>query len=303
MRQLLARDDIDLNTILNRKGRIKTTLLQSAVRSGNMEVVNLLLSKDGIDVNLYCDVSPVIMALQFQLMKMAESLLARDDLDLNVMDRDGNHLLLYSENLGLDKVKLILDRTNVDPNLAGSHGQTVLINACFSPKNDADLIEFLLDHEGIDVNRQDHNGMTAFGYAVLRQSYGYHHPKVINFLLDRDDIDFNHLDRHGQTPLFYAASNKEVSVTDRLLQKKGIDVNIRDIDGSTVLQCLFDRDSYPDDRSVDIVRLLLSHHADPNITDNNGVSALSKVIEIQRTWGANEYLERIESLLRAAGAR
>ena len=62
---------------------------------------------------------------------------------------------------------------------------------------------------------------------------------------------------------------------------------------------------YPnDDVGVDFVRILLSHRdIDPNIVDNNGFSALSKVIELGRTQGKNKYRQEIESLLRAAGAR
>jgi hypothetical protein len=32
--------------------------------------------------------------------------------------------------LGLDKVKLILDRTNIDPDLMGAYGRTPLMMAC-----------------------------------------------------------------------------------------------------------------------------------------------------------------------------
>ena len=89
-------------------------------------------------------------------------------------------------------------------------------------------------------------------------------------------------------------------MTDLLLRKKGIDINARNNHGSTALAyaCTI----YPnDDVGVDFVRILLSHRdIDPNIVDNNGFSALSKVIELQ---GKNKYRQEIESLLRAAGAR
>lgn len=83
--------------------------------------------------------------------------------------------------LGLDKVKLILDRTNVYLDFVGVYGRTALMMASCKDKEDLDLIEFLSD-QGIDVNRQDDYGLTALCYAV-RSCLS----KVIKFLLDRDD--------------------------------------------------------------------------------------------------------------------
>ena len=288
VRQLLARDDIDLNTHKN----TAWTPLILAIESRNMEVINLLLSKDGIDVNLRPEhnITPVMMAIKHGPMEIVESLLARDDLDLSVLDRSGNHVLLYSMRLGLDKVKLILDRTNVDPDFVGVEGGTALMNACSADEEALDLIEFLLD-QGVDANRQDAEGLTAFCYAVIYDRY-----KVIKFLLNRDDIDPNLPDAVGYTPLFQALFQKNLLMVDLLLRKKGFDVNAKDNDGSTALAyaCTITR-------HVPSVGILLSHRGiDPNIVDNHGVSVLSKV---RRTRGTNRYNPKIEFLLCAAGAR
>jgi Ankyrin repeats (many copies) len=111
-------------------------------------------------------------------------------------------------------------------------------------------------------------------------------------------VDHNLPDLRGNTPLVYAIVRGHLSVLDMLLQKDGIDVNAQNIVGSTALAYAC-ADTQPDDHTVDSVRLILSHpDIDPNILDNNGVSALSRV-----TGGTDQYRERIESLLRAAGAR
>ena len=84
-----------------------------------------------------------------------------------------------------------------------------------------------------------------------------------------------------------------------LLQKKGIDVNARNND-ALAIACTAHWHEY---HAADFVHLLLSHHdTNPNIVDNNGVSVLSKVIELGRTSNRNEHFQRIEDLLRAAGA-
>ena len=109
VRQLLARDEINVNTV----GYSGTaTPLIAAIRTGNMEINNLLLGNDGIDVNFHPQSisAPLMVAIESGLIEVVESLLARDDLDLNIVDDSGDHLLLYSTRLGLaDKVKLILN--------------------------------------------------------------------------------------------------------------------------------------------------------------------------------------------------
>jgi uncharacterized protein len=293
IRQLLARDDIDVNAV----GDWGETPLLKAIEIGNMEVINLLLSKDGIEINF---LAPLLSAIIKGRMEVVDSLFARDNLDLNTVDRRGDHLLLYAAwfGLGLDKVKLILDRTNVNPDFVGTGGHTAFIIACRTEHENLELIEFLVE-QGINVNRQGGASMlTGFCYAVFHGRF-----KIIKFLLNRDDVDHNRPDSRGNTPLFYSIARKHLSVVDMLLQKDGIDVNARNIVGSTALAntCA---DTQPNDHTVDSVRLLLSHpDIDPNILDNNGVSALSRVIELRRTGGTNQYRERIESLLRAAGAR
>ena len=319
VRQLLARDDIDLNTvgIVEWEGTVTPLLaargtatpLLAAIESRNMEVINLLLSKDSIDVN-FCpqsNMTPLLMAIRHGPMEVVESLFARDDVDLNVVDYDGNHVLLESMGLGLDKVKLILDRSNVDPNIVSPTGRTAIMIACSMEKGDLDLIEFFL-HQGIDINRQDAGGRTAFCWAVNSGC-----SKVVKLLLDRDDMDPNLPDARGHTPLFYCISpfssglrrSSDMDIMDLLLRKEGIDVNARDIGGSTALAfaCAL---PWPD-RAFDYAGLLLSHGTDPNILDNNGVSALSEVIyrrtHICGTKAYSQNLQKLESLLRAAGAR
>ena len=299
VRQLLAREDIDPNSVVCEG--MKTPLLE-AMESGNIVIVNLLLSKDGIDVNLrpeFNNIAPLMMAIQLRSIEVVESLLARDDLDLNIVDDHGDHVLFYliRAGLGLDKVKLLLDR-NVDPDFLGAQGRTAFMIACSMPnKQDLDLIEFLLD-QGIDGNRQDaFFGETAFHCAVTRGC-----SKVLEFLLDRDDIDPNVPDAGGNTPLFRAVRDREFAVADLILRKTGIDVNARDDGGSTLLARVC---TYPqaDDDTVDFVDSLLSHYgADPNIVDNDGVSILSRVLELGRVY-VSEPHQRIGSLLHAAGAR
>ena len=99
VRQLLARDNIHLNTVFTLGGIGVTTPLLAAIESRNMDIINLLLGKYGIDVNLRPEynIPPLMKAIRSRVpVEVIESLFARDDLDLNIMDNKDDHLLLYS---------------------------------------------------------------------------------------------------------------------------------------------------------------------------------------------------------------
>jgi ankyrin repeat protein len=311
--QLLTRDDVDPNAI-GFKGT--TTPLTTVCFLCYTEIIHLLLARYGIDVNLHNNVdknTPLMLAVQggMSMEGVVKSLLARDDVDPNIVNSNGEHVLMYAVICQRrDIVKSLLDRSNVDPNFQSQvHGCTALMWASsyydvkdpeivkrFFHHEGIDLnqqdtlgqtIKLLLNQEGIDVNRQDALGRTALCWAAFHGS-----SKATKVLLGRDDIEPNLRDNDGQTPLIWA-SRECLPVVNLLLRKKGIDLNAKDNHGCTPLThaCFVS--------NVAIVRLLLSHRdTDPNPVDNNGVSLLAKVKD--NRWG---HRKEVKSLLRAAGAR
>ena len=83
MEQLLARDDVDFNA---RGEFYGSTPLIGACRKGHVEIINLLLAKDGIDINLAHGTTPLIAAVEKGLVEVVESFLARDDLNPNIVE-------------------------------------------------------------------------------------------------------------------------------------------------------------------------------------------------------------------------
>ncbi|KAN0074269.1 Ankyrin repeat-containing domain protein [Elaphomyces granulatus] len=242
VRQLLARDDVNPNTT-------DGSPLLLAISSRNTEIVELLLAKDGIDVNLcsryhsrYHRISPLMMAVERGWVEVVESLLARDELDPNIV----TSVLPYSVFLGRDIVKLFLSRPNVDPNVANENMcHTVLMKACSELfPEDPGMVEFLLD-QGVEVNRKDAYGRTALWHAIHTG-----HSKTIKVLLDREDTDLSVPDGFGRTPLAWATANVDLSLVKLLLKKECVDVNARDYDGHTPLALACTR--YPDENTVSV---------------------------------------------------
>jgi ankyrin repeat protein len=209
VRQLLARDDVDINAI-GFDGEWRpvypgslNTPLTAACKGSHPEIANILLAREGIDVNLH---KPLSHALSAGMVGVVESLLARDDLDADIMDNFG-HVLVRSVFQGHGIVKSLLDRYNIDPNVVRGDGVTALIKA--SSLGYVDIVKLLLNQEGIQVNQQDNLGLTALCYAAIRDD-----PEIAKALLDRDDINPN-LPNNG----FWERGHRSQSVVKLILEK------------------------------------------------------------------------------------
>jgi ankyrin repeat protein len=142
--------------------------LIAACRLHDERIVNLLLTRDDIDVNL-CDVfaklTPLMTAVEEKSVQVMKSLLARNDLNPIIANRH-HYILKSSIVLGPSIVKSLLDRLDIDPNLTYI-GRTGLMEACI--QNATDVVKVFLDREAVDINRQDCSGLTALSLALKNE--------------------------------------------------------------------------------------------------------------------------------------
>ena len=308
VKQLLDRDDIDLNAV--GLGLSETPLLIACREWRGEEVANMLLKKAGINVNVtnINGDTPLMLAAQSEKVSVVESLLARDDMDpiiLNAFNNLGDHVLRSLVCQGnITIVKLLLSCPDIDVNFTAPGSHSALMLAC--KVGAADMVRLLLDKDDILINQQDFDGFTplchAASFAYLNDGYTEGHVDAIMLLLQRDDIELNLPDNSGCTPLLWACSSLYLPVVDLFLKQDGIDPNVRSSNGYTPLAytCLRPinvRAGVSSDyrrKFVAVVQSLLSHRdIDPNPV-NNGVSLLDEVMEKFTPL----YGEEIESLLR-----
>ena len=88
-----------------------------------------------------------------------------------------------------------------------------------------EVVNRLLQCQGMDVNAQDEFGKTAMMWA---SENGYDGLAVINRLLKCKEIDVNAQNSNGETALMVAALNGYCDVVNRLLDGKDINVNMED---------------------------------------------------------------------------
>jgi ankyrin repeat protein len=312
---LLKVHGINLNSW--RDGYTCTPLIE-ACRGGYLKIINLLLAEDSVDINLtIAKTTPFMEAARMGLVEVVESLLARENFDPNIVTDSGEYALGDAAFRGdVDVMKLLLDRPDVDLNLARRLDCTtpLILGALFP-----DVVKLLLDQQGIDVNYQKNSinpstccsfctdakyqkNSVGLGTALVRTAH-YQCVKSAKLLLEREDIKVNISDRNGWTALHWACHGRRqesLEVVDLLLEREDIDLNPRNLDWETPLALACRNES---DQSIPIIRSLLSHrNTDPNILNRNGDSILADFITYRHKMD-NRHADEIESLLRKAGAR
>ena len=176
-----------------------------ACKDGNLDSVQWLVEKEYEDVNKSIR-KPNI------------------DLNLNTGDTAIHCAVIHGQ---LTIVEYFIEKQNVDSDIRGYNGKTLLHYAC--EYSHPSIFQYLLS-KGADVFRLDNSHNSLIHYAAMGGL-----ESVIKYLIELDD--FFHLNKpgfEGQTPLHYACWKGQLSVVKYLISA-GAKVTIGDNSGCTPL--------------------------------------------------------------------
>ncbi|KAM0550207.1 hypothetical protein ACHAPJ_009055 [Fusarium lateritium] len=238
------------------------TPLSWASGSGNIFVVQLLLSNRSVDPNIESD------NLETPLWWAADN--GHDDVIKLLAQLEGRAGEVDAENsFGTTPlmravksqrhaaVRVLLDTELVDPNAEDTDGLTVLSWAAIT--GDETITRWLLETPGIEPNAKYEEGQTALEEATkngyekvaklllevgkakpdsrfLLQAAEQGHQEIVRLLIDTAEVDPNVRDDNGQTPLSLAAQNGHEGIVELLLGEGTADPNIQDHSGQTPLR-------------------------------------------------------------------
>ena len=208
--------------------------------------------------------TPLMWAVKYGNSRMVELFLAQEDIEPDMITREGCTALSLAAQLGSeDAVKLLLGCGDVNPNLPDSNGRTSISFA--AELGNEDVLKLLLGWEDVGPDLPDDNGRTPLSFAA-REGHG----GAVKLLLRRGDVNPNSPDGHGQTPLSFAAEEGHECVVELLLQRGDVNPNSPDSSGRTSI-------SFAAERGHErIVKLLLERgDANSNFPDSNGRTPLS----------------------------
>ena len=178
--------------------------------------------------------------------------LAQDEDNIDLATPTGKTALMVAAKAGeFSLVKWLLDN-GANPHAANHNGGTPLMFASISGKSE--VVALLIEHQ-VDFDAQGKNGWGALMIAAAKG-----HTQVVDQLLTAG-AEVNTHDVYYWTPLHRAVYEERIEVSKRLLSSPGIKVNARDDQGATALHHASKLGN------LSLVRLLLSHGADPDIAD------------------------------------
>jgi len=129
------------------------------------------------------------------------ALMARPDIDINLVDNFGMTALIYAARGGHNLcVAALVTRLDININYVNSYGMTALI---YAASEGGDLcVAALITHPNIDLNFVNINHMTALIYAAR-----HGHDLCVAALLTRANIFVNFVNIYNMTALKYAQEN------------------------------------------------------------------------------------------------
>jgi len=136
-------------------------------------------------------------------------------------------------------------------------------------------IDYSSDEEAItliekgDINILDGEARTPLINAALKGK-----KMIVSWLIEHD-ADINHQDRNGWSALHFAVQEQNTEVAEYLLQH-GASTNLQDAYGNTPLW----RATFQARGSYGMVRLLLSHKADPDLKNKASRSPMDFAVQI-----------------------
>lgn len=196
------------------------SILPQAILIKHMDNISSLLNFPNINVNALAKErsgevhlkSAIEVATATRNIPVLELMLKRDDIDVNLANSDGSIALVTAVQIGAgtQALTLLLKRSDIDVNKTGGEGCTAL-HAAVRVAN-LPAIELLLEHKDIDINRTNSIGSTVLHLAVKAKCY------YLVTLLHNHGAEINKADNQGNTALHMAAKIDSVPLVDLLLK-------------------------------------------------------------------------------------
>jgi len=199
------------------------------------EIVAGLVAEEGCDINGEDSAgnTPLMWAAHSGHEGVVKILLGRSDVNPNKTGSDWTPLSIAACNGNGGVVKMLLGREDVNPDEPGPDGLTPLCWAFDSKHNE--IVKMLLRREGVDPNKL--YDLIHFGEGPLEWAFENGNEELVKAILGRGDLNPDELDMYGQTPLCWASGDGHEGIVKMLLGREDVNPDKSDEDGRTPLCC------------------------------------------------------------------
>lgn len=197
------------------------------------------------------------------------------------MNAQSNHLIQAVEYNDVEKVKDILQDSSYPINETNDKGATPLLIA--THKNYIEVAKLLID-AGADINQQDHIQDSAYLYAGAQGK-----TEILKYMIEQAEPNHAVVNRYGGNALIPAAEKGHLDNVKVLLEDGKADIDHQNNYGYTAL---IEAVALTDGSLIyqQIVQELLAYHANKELRDNYGKTAL----DYAKEKGYTEMVELLE---------
>lgn len=216
----------------NTTGFTGRTPLSYAAAKGRDEVVDRLLSTEGVDFDLAdhkYGQTPLIWAIENGHTAVAKKFIALKGLKVNARCMRGQTALSWAareQNTAV--MKSILAREEVEIDTKNTHGQTPLSLAAEAGHEEA--VRSLLMTGKADVHRSSYDGTSILTFAAKAG-----HSTIVKLLLDAGSDIHQKDDQYGENALMWAAERGHEETVKVLLAARTANPNLQCLSGKTAL--------------------------------------------------------------------
>jgi ankyrin repeat protein len=119
-----------------------------------------------------------------------------------------------------DMVRFLVNNLGADVNQANPSGATAVFHA--DQEGRMALVKYMVEELGADVHLPNKNGITVLSVAAQEG-----HVDIVRYLRNELNVDVNQASNDGVTPVLYAAQQNRIDVLRCLVMELGADVNYR----------------------------------------------------------------------------
>ncbi|CAB3387873.1 Hypothetical predicted protein [Cloeon dipterum] len=307
---------LDKNADVGKRDQEGRTVLHYATRSRAMDVLEIILSHEGIDLTLRDSEGQNVLHYALQDMAIVLFLHGKNgELAKEVANRGRTslHLALEKSHVSLEVIRWLVEDIQLDVNVHNEDGETTLLLAC--ERHKWAIVDFLLTQEGLQVNVCDRKGRSPLLFAArsgnsdiarkllehgadlnFRDGEGknvmHHavqHLEMVQLLHGRDSKLATQLTKDGKSCLHLAICDQKRSeeVALWLIKSTDVDLNATDAEfGSTALLLAVVKKKWG------VVDLLLTRNVDLNRQDHQGKSALHHAAELGKFYLLQRLVKR-----------
>lgn len=250
------------------------TLLSIAIYRGHKDLVDFLIQKPSLNLNLKDDNGdmPIHYAAKLDLVESIKIILLREPKLINAQNnclKTPLHLAIETKSNAITNFLLL--QPNVDVNIKDLNGNLPIHFA--AQHNLIDGVELLLHNDPSTINTRNSRNDTPLSLAMDRN-----HQEMIKLLLSRHNLDLNiAYTQHGKKLIHYAAETNSIDVVKLLVLQNGEGIlNIRDRMKETPLSLAVKRNH------VEMVRFLLKYPTVDVTTENiDGKMPIHLVLSVE----------------------